>query len=178
MKAKILLILIAAFIGGITVGRAQATTEMLKVTDKVSLKFPETPKKQDMGPAILYNLRLADSTANFLALASDLQQSNGLDAATLAEASMQPEFWDQAEQSFVASIGEGAKLVSREMKNVSGIDVMEMVITRPTEKGDTNTLTVWIFVEGVYSINLIHTNRAGKADVKKRDAFFSSVKID
>ncbi len=178
MKFKVLLILIAAFMGSMTIGRAQSPSDPLKLTDKVIVQFPEIPKKQDLGPALLYNLRLADSTANFLALASDLQKSNGLDAATLSEASMQPEFWDQAEQSFMTSVGDGAKLITRDMKNVSGIDVMEMVITRPTDNGETNTLTVWIFVEGVYSLNFIHTNRGGKADAKKRDAFFSSIKID
>ena len=178
MKSKLLFMLMIAFVGTALVGNSQTPNDAIKLSDKVSIQFPEKPITQDMGPAKLYNLRLEDSSANFLALATDLQKSNGLDAATLSEASMQPEFWDQAEQGFISSMGESAKLVSREMKNITGIDVMQIVITRVTEKGETNTVTVWIFVEDIYSINLIHTNRAGKADEKKRDAFFASVEVD
>jgi hypothetical protein len=75
-------------------------------------------------------------------------------------------------------LGEDAKLITKDMKNISGIDAMEMVVERKTEKGETNTITAWIFVEGVYSINVIHTNRAGKADTKIKDAFFASIKVD
>ncbi len=178
MKSKVFLMLMTAFFGSILIGHSQTANEKIKLTDKVSIQFPEKPISQDMGAAILLNLRLADSSANFLALASDLQKSNGLDAATLSEASMQPEFWDQTEQGFLSTLGEDAKLITKDMKNISGIDAMEMVVERKTEKGETNTITAWIFVEGVYSINVIHTNRAGKADTKIKDAFFASIKVD
>lgn len=149
-----------------------------KLTERISISFPAAYRTQEMGPSILHNLRLADSTANFVVVVSDLLKGNGLDAATLAEASMAPEFWDQAEQGFLAQMGEGAKLKGREMKNINGYDIMELIIERPIiETGGINTLTVYIFVDDVYSLNIAHTNRNGKADEKLKKAFFDSITI-
>jgi hypothetical protein len=91
---------------------------------------------------------------------------------------MQPEFWDQAAESFLAQMGAEAKLKNREMKNVNGYDIMELTFERPnTEKGGINTITVYILVDDVYSLNIIHTNRSGKADETLKKAFFDSLTI-
>ncbi len=63
------------------------------------------------------------------------------------------------------------------MKNISGYDVMKLDIDRPTDKGAVNNITVYILVDDVYSLNIIHTNRGGKANEKLRDAFFESLTI-
>jgi hypothetical protein len=177
MKSTIISVLLSALAGLLTASVAKGQSTEVKLTEKISLSFPQEPKKQEMGPTNLYNLRLGDSTANFIAVASDLQKANGFDAATLAEASLSPEFWDTAADGFVAQMGTDAKLQSREMITIKGYDVMKLTIERPVEKGGVNVLTVYIFVDDVYSINIAHTNRGGKADEKLKKAFFDSITI-
>jgi hypothetical protein len=155
------------------------TTHNIKLSEKISVTFPQEPEKQDFeGVAQVYNLRLADSTANFLAVVSNLEKQAGLDAATLAEASLMPEFWDQAADGFMAQMGADAKLKNRAMKNIKGFDVMELTIERQEEgQAGLSTLTIYIFVQDVYSFNIGHSNRGGKADPKIKEAFFNSIVI-
>ena len=152
----------------------------VKLTRKISIIFPLTPVKQEMGSAAtMYTLRLADSTANFMGLVSNLQVQAGLDSATLAEAVKQPEFWDQASEGFVGQMGPDAKLIKKEMKKLGTYDVMELTLERPAaEGGGNNTLTIYIIIDDVYSINIGHTNRKGKADVKMKETFLQSLKIE
>ncbi|HSK12817.1 MAG TPA: hypothetical protein VK907_06345, partial [Phnomibacter sp.] len=74
----------------------------VKLTEKVKVLFPQQPVKQENGPASLYLLRLEDSTANFLAVVTDLQQSVGLDEGTIAVAMLESTFWDEAANGFLA----------------------------------------------------------------------------
>lgn len=178
MNSSTIAVILSVAFGFLTSAVVKAQSISQKLTERISISFPAEYKKQEMGPTNLYTLRLADSTANFIAVVSDLQKSNGLDAATLAEANLAPEFWDQAEQGFLAQMGEGAKLKGREMKNIKGYDIMELTIERPvSESGSSNILTVYIFVDDVYSLNIAHTNRGGKADEKLKKAFFDSIVI-
>lgn len=179
MKSTIITLLLSAILGFIVSSNANAQASEQKLTERVSLRFPAAYKKQDMGATVLYNLRLADSTANFVAIVSDLQKSNGLDAATLTAASMAPEFWDQAAEGFIAQLGPDSKLLSREMKQIAAYDILQLIIERPVKESNTmNTLTVWIFVDDVYSLNIVHTNRGGKADENLKKAFFESITIE
>jgi hypothetical protein len=179
MKSSTIIVLLSVAFGFLTSVGAKAQGLKQKLTERISVSFPAEYKTQEMGPTKLYNLRMADSTANFVAIVSNLQESNGFDAATLVAASLEPEFWDQAANGFLAQMGEGASLKGREMKNIKGYDIMELTIERPTTKGSpNNTVTVYIFVDDVYSINIAHTNRGGKADENKRKAFFDSLVIN
>jgi len=178
MKSIIITFLLSAILGFFVSTSAKGQAIEQKLTDHVSIRFPAEYKKQDLESTTLYSLRLADSTANFVAVVSDLLKSNGLDAATLTAASMSPEFWDQAEQGFMAQLGPDAKLLGREMKQIAAYDIMQLIIERPVKENNTmNTLTVWIFVDDVYSLNIAHTNRGGKADENLKKAFFASIAI-
>jgi hypothetical protein len=178
MKSIIITFLLSVILGLVASSNVIGQTIEQKLTSRVSIQFPAQFKKQEMGPATLFNLRLADSTANFLAVVSDLQKGNGFDAATLAEASLSPEFWDQVEQGFMAQLGPNAKRTSREMKQITGFDIMQLIIERPVEESKTNnTITVLILVDDVYSLNIVHTNRGGKADENLKKAFFESLTI-
>lgn len=177
MKSTVISVLLSALAGLLTASAARSQAIEIKLTEKISVRFPHEPKKQEMGPTLLYNLRLEDSTANFVAVATDMLKANGLDAATLAAASLEPEFWDQAAEGFLAQMGNNAKLASREMKNISGYDVLKLNIERPDDKGCTNLITIYIFVDDVFSINIAHTNRGGKADEKLKTAFLESIMI-
>jgi len=178
MKSIIITFLLSAVLGFFASTSAKGQAIEQKLTERVSIRFPAAYKKQDMGANTLYNLRLADSTANFVAVVSDLLKSIGLDAATLTAASMSTEFWDQAEEGFMAQMGPDAKLLGREMKQIAAYDIMQLTIERPVKENNTmNTLTVWIFVDDVYSLNIAHTNRGGKADENLKKAFFESITI-
>jgi hypothetical protein len=178
MKSSTIVVFLTSAFGFMASSCLFAQTKSQKLTERISISFPGEYSTRETGPATLYNLRLADSTANFVVVVSDLLKSNGLDAATLAAASMEPEFWDQAAESFLAQMGAEAKLKNREMKNVNGYDIMELTFERPnTEKGGINTITVYILVDDVYSLNIIHTNRSGKADETLKKAFFDSLTI-
>jgi hypothetical protein len=180
MKNHFIPFTFATFLGlMITTHLFAQQTHPVKLSEKISVSFPQEPEKQDFeGVAQVYNLRLADSTANFLAVVSNLEKQAGLDAATLAEASLMPEFWDQTAEGFMGQMGPDAKLKNREMKNIKGFDVMELTIERQEEgQAGLNTLTIYIFVQDVYSFNIGHANRGGKADPKMKEAFFNSIVI-
>jgi hypothetical protein len=178
MKSIIITFLLSVILGFLASSSAMGQAVGQKLTSRVSIQFPGTYKTQEMGPSTLFNLRLADSTANFVAVVSDLQKSNGLDAATLAAASLTPEFWDQVQEGFMAQFGPDVKFISKEMKQIAGFDIMQLVLERPVQETNTNnTVTVYILVDDVYSLNIVHTNRGGKADEKLKKAFFESLTI-
>ena len=157
---------------------AQDTTRV-KLTENISLLFPGIPVKEEIGgSSAMYTLRHQDSTANFMAYVANLQEQAGLDAATLIEAQQDPSFWDQTSEGFVAQMGPDVKLIKKEMKALDGYDIMELTMERPApDGGGINTLTIYILIDDVYSINIGHTNRSGKADEKVKQAFFNSINI-
>ena len=174
--AFILSALCSLFIGKILFAQEPVPT---RLTEKISIHFPMQPNKEVMGDAAtMYTLRLADSTANLMALVSNLQVQAGLDAATLGAAVLEKEFWDQSAEGFVAQMGPDAKLLKKEMKELNGYDIMELTMERPIPDGSgKNILTIYIIIDDVYSINIGHTNRNGKGDEKIMKAFFDSLKI-
>ena len=72
--------------------QAQEVKQIL--TEKIQVTFPGQPVKRDLGPAVTYAVRLADSTANFTAMVTDLEKANDLTADAIAEAMQEPEFWE------------------------------------------------------------------------------------
>lgn len=154
-----------------------AQENKVQLTEKVSIVFPEKPATRDMqGVATLHTLRLADSSANFNVIVTNLEKSNGLTADVLEAAKLEPAFWEQAETAFIASLGADAKLVSKEMKQVGNQEALSMQVT--SERNGKKTLfTVYILTEGVFSINVVYTNRSGQASETLRDNFFKSLAI-
>jgi hypothetical protein len=178
MKSVIITLLLSILLGYGFASLAQGQPQEIKLTEKVKIAFPATPSKSGIEAAELYILKLSDSTANFIAAVTDLQKANGLDAGTLLEASMQPEFWDEAAKGLMAQMGNEAKEISRTMKNINGYDAMQIEIERQNSEGKTNIITALILVEGVKSINIMHTNRGGRADSKITKDFFDSISIE
>jgi len=178
MKSTTVAVLLSFASGFLISAQLSAHSIQQNLSGRMSISFPSAFKTQEMGPSTLYNLRLADSTANFVAIVTDLQKGSGIDAATLAKVSMQSEFWEQAAEGFMGQMGKGATLKSREMKTLKGYDIMQLTIERPNPDGSIpNSVTVYIFVDDVYSLNIAHTNRSGKADDKIKQAFFDSLTI-
>lgn len=149
----------------------------VKLSEKVSISFPEKPTTRDIqGITSVYTVRLADSTASFNAIVSNLEKSNGLSADVLESAQLEDGFWDQAEAGFVAQLGADAKVLSKEVKQIAGKQVLNLVVS--TERNSKKSeLTVYIFVQGVYSINIVYTKRAEAASVDTKDKFFKSLLI-
>jgi hypothetical protein len=157
---------------------ATAQEAKVNLTDKLSVHFPAQPVKQVSGPSSIYSLKLPDSTANFTALVTNLQEANGLNADVLEAAMAQPGFWDQVEAGFMQSLGSEAKAVSRALKSVEGKETLELVVERPASPGAVpSTLTVYILMDGVNTINLVHNNRNGNADDAMKAKFLSSLAV-
>jgi hypothetical protein len=177
MKSVVITVLLSIILGFASATVANGQKQEIKLTEKAKVIFPGTPNKSGNEASDLYLLKLPDSTANFIASVTDLQKTNGFDEATLVQASMQPEFWEQAAKGLMSQMGNEAKEISRTMKNIKGYDAMQMEIQRPNHEGKTNTITALIFLEGVKSINIMHTNRGGRADAQVTKDFFESVTI-
>ncbi|MGB4770021.1 MAG: hypothetical protein WBP58_01090 [Chitinophagaceae bacterium] len=153
--------------------KAQEVKQTL--TEKIQVTFPAQPVKRDLGPAVTYAVRLADSTANFTAMVTDLEKANNLTADAIAEAMLEPEFWEQVEQGFLMQMGKDAKVVSREPKKIGQSEGREMVLERPNPTGGTSRITAWFFIEGKMSIYVVHNDKAGKADQALKAKYFASV---
>jgi hypothetical protein len=152
---------------------AQETKQTL--TEKLQVTFPAPPVKRDMGPSANYQLKLADSTANFTATVIDLEKANGITVEALSMAMLDPGFWDQMEQGMMQQMGKDAKVTSRQPKKVGELEARELIIERPNPSGGTSQITVWVMIDGKNSINVVHNNRTGKADTALKDKFFASL---
>ncbi|GMQ27481.1 hypothetical protein [Algoriphagus confluentis] len=156
-----------------------AQVKSLEFLPKATVVFPGEYESQERGPNTIYSYQSPDSLANFLVVVADLMRTSGLDAETLAMASLEPEFWLQVEQGFMGQLGADAKLENKSSMNVDGVEVLKLDVSRfRPETNTTNYLTAYIFVMDKYSINIAHTSRGGKADPEVRDAFFASLKIE
>ena len=173
MMFKKLVYTLGLFVAFSAAVQAQEVKQTL--TEKIQVTFPGQPVKRDLGPAVTYAVRLADSTANFTAMVTDLEKANNLTADAIAEAMQEPEFWDQVEQGFLMQMGKDAKVVSRETKKIGQFEGREMVLERPNPTGGTAKITAWFFIEGKLSIYVVHNDRSGKADPALKAKYFASV---
>ncbi len=148
----------------------------IQLTEKVSISFPEKPDVRNMqGIASVYSLKLADSTANFNVVVQDLSK-NGLSAEQIESAQLDPSFWEQLETSFIAQLGSGTKILSKEIKKISSKDVLTLVIS--TERnGKKMEVSSYIFIEGVHTINIVHSKRNDSASQDVKNKFFNSINI-
>lgn len=149
----------------------------IQLTEKVSVVFPEKPatrNMQDIG--VQYTLKLADSSANFYALATNLEKSNGMKADVLEAAQQEPAFWQQLEQSFVAQVSSDASVLSSEIKQMNGKQVLHLIING-TRNGKKLEITVYIFIDGVYTVNIVYQKRSEDASVDLKNKYFESLQI-
>lgn len=157
---------------------AQTTWEKIEINPGISISFPAKPLINNAANGQkTFILRQADSTTNYLVAASDLSLAMGIDEATLAEAMEKEESWDQAKNAFMGSMGADATLVKDEMTTIKEKKALKLIINRKNDKGGVNTLTVFIFVNGTVSYNIMFNNRGGKADEKMKQQFFDSLEI-
>lgn len=171
MQKQLFLRLLCVLLPGV----AMAQETKVQITDKISILFPEKPAVRDIqGVATLHTLRLADSTANFNVVVSNLEKSNGFTAEVLAAAQLEPEFWQQAEAGFVGQLGAGATVAKKELKDLHGRQTLVMTVNSMAG-GKPAELTVYIFLEGVYSVNVVHSKRNDQASLALRDKFFASL---
>lgn len=157
---------------------AQSSWEKVEINSGITVSFPAKPiKNEPSNGQKTFILKHADSTANYIVAASDLGIAMGIDEATLSAEMEKEESWEQAKNAFMGSMGKEATLVNDEITTLKGIKALKMVIDRKNEKGGINNLTVFIFVKGTVSYNLMFNNRGGKADEKMKQQFFDSVEI-
>ncbi|MFN5133926.1 MAG: hypothetical protein ACK5DG_01325 [Chitinophagaceae bacterium] len=150
----------------------------MQLTEKVAISFPEKPDVRNMQEiTTVYSLKLADSTANFNVVVQNLEKGNSLTAELLETAQLEPNFWEQLEASFVAQLGSETKVLSKEMKNIGSKKVLALVLS--TERnGKKLELSSYLFIQGVYSINIVHSKRADGASADVKNNFFNSIKIE
>lgn len=150
----------------------------IQLTDKVSVVFPEKPatrNMQDIG--VQHTLKLADSTANFYAMATNLEKTSGMKADVLEAAQQEPAFWQQLEQSFVAQVSSDASVLSSEVKQINGKQVLHLIISG-TRNGKKLEITVYIFIDGVYTVNIVHQKRSEDASADLKNKYFGSLNIE
>lgn len=158
--------------------QAQTNWEKLMLDSAVSISFPSKPNQVVNKAVKTFTLRQADSTANYIVSVIDMFASTGIDATTLQAAMEEDEFWEQAKNALITSMGVSATLVKEEMTTVQSLKAMLLEIDRKTSKGETNNLSVLIFVNGTNSFNIVFNNRGGKADKSLKDQFFKSIEVN
>ncbi len=149
----------------------------VQLTEKVSVTFPEKPLMRDMqGVSVQYYVRLADSTANFIASSTNLEKSSGMTADLLQAAQQQDEFLEQTQKGFVAQLGTDTRVVSSELKEISGKKVLHFVVSA-TRNGAKVEITVYMLFDSKYTINIIHQKRSEEASVEAKNKYFASLQI-
>lgn len=150
----------------------------VELTEKVTIIFPEKPLMRDMqGINIQHYVRLADSSANFIVSTINLEKGSGMTADVLETAQQQGEFWEQAQNGFVAQLGSDATVLSSEVKEISGKQVLHFVVSA-TRNGKKVEITVYMLFDGVYTINIIYQKRSDDASVELKNKYFASLQIE
>ena len=150
----------------------------VQLTEKVTIIFPEKPLMRDMqGINIQHYVRLADSSANFIVSTINLEKGSGMSAEVLETAQQKGEFWDQAQNGFVAQLGSDATVLSSEVKEISGKQVLHFVVSA-TRNGKKVEITVYMLFDGVYTINIIHQKRSDDASVELKNKYFASLQVE
>ncbi len=170
---KSIVLILSCSLLGVFQSAAQSDTVKL---DRIKLVFPGKVTTDEQGPAKRCQLRLADSTANFQVIQTDLS-AMGLDEATAIAMQAEPAFWEQTRDGLVAQLGD-AKLIKDEMLEYKGTKVMQLQMERPSKEGGINRLTLRILLVGTYMIQYGHTDRNGKSNPSLRDAFFNSLQFN
>lgn len=150
----------------------------IQLTDKVSVVFPEKPathNMQDIG--VQHTLKLSDSTANFYALATNLEKSSGMTADVLEAAQQESAFWEQLEKSFVAQVSSDASVLSSEVKQINGKQVLHLIVNG-TRNGKKLEITVYIFIDDVYTVNIVYQKRSEDASADLKNKYFDSLSIE
>ena len=109
-------------------------------------------------------------------MATNLEKSSGMKADVLEAAQQETSFWEQLEQSFVAQVSSDASVLSSEVKQISGKQVLHLIVSG-TRNGKKLEITVYIFIDGVYTVNIVHQKRAEGASVELKNRFFNSLQL-
>lgn len=129
-----------------------------------------------MGPVAMHTVSMTDSTADFIATVTNLNKSNGLTAEMLETAQSAPEFLDQVQVGFIGQLGPDVKVLSKEVKNIGGRQVLNLLVASD-RNGKKYELSVYLFIHDVYSVNIVHRKRTDGASVDAKNAFFESLRI-
>lgn len=157
-----------------------AQENKIQLTEKVSIEFPDKPNKRDVqGMATVYTIKLADSTANFNVVVTNLEKSNGLSADVLSTAQSEPGFWEQTESSFISSLGTDVNpnILSKEIIEINNQKILKLLIGT-NRNGKYAELTAYIFVNDVFSIKILYTKRSENASTESKNKFLNSLKIN
>ena len=98
-------------------------------------------------------------------------------ADVLESAQQEPTFWEQLEQSFIAQVSSDASVLSSEIKLIEGRKVLNLVVTG-TKSGKKFEITVYIFIDGVYTVNIVHQKRTEDASENLKNKYFISLQIN
>lgn len=155
--------------------QAKAQDTKVDLTPKTSVVFPgKAEKKSQEGSTANYLLVSKDTSSVFTAVVVDLEATRGQSEEMIALAVLDTTFWDQVEQGYMSSMGEGVKKLKREVRKINGKEALYMEVERQEPKGMVN-IAAMVMIEGKYSINLVHIDRGGKDPA--RDRFFRSVAV-
>ncbi|MCA6471273.1 MAG: hypothetical protein ACK5RI_10085 [Bacteroidota bacterium] len=149
----------------------------IQLTEKVSIVFPEQPTSRNVQDInVQHTVKLADSTANFYALAINLEKSSGMTAEVLEAAQQESSFWEQLERSFVAQVSSDASVLSSELKQINERQVLHLLISG-TRSGKKIEITAYIFIDGIFAVNVVHQKRDEGASVELKNRFFKSLQL-
>ncbi len=154
---------------------ASAQSDTVRM-DRLQLVFPGKAQVDEQGNNKRFQLRLADSSANFMMVSVDMT-AMGMDESMVVMMQASPEFWEQTREGMVGQMGGDAKLIKDEMLDWNGTKMMQLQLERPSKEGGVNRLIVRMFFLGTNMIQYGHTNRNDKADAAIREAFLSSLQI-
>ena len=110
-------------------------------------------------------------------MATNLEKTSGMKADVLEAAQQEPAFWQQLEQSFVAQVSSDASVLSSEVKQINGKQVLHLIISG-TRNGKKLEITVYIFIDGVYTVNIVHQKRSEDASADLKNKYFGSLNIE
>ncbi|MFN5418889.1 MAG: hypothetical protein ACK487_00930, partial [Sphingomonadales bacterium] len=65
---------------------------------------------------------------------------------------------------------------SSEVKQISGRQVLHLIISG-TRNGKKLEITVYIFIDGVHTVNIVHQKRAEEASADLKNKYFASLQI-
>ena len=161
--------------------QAQVQPGRTSLSPRVSIQFPGIPQQQNINPSVTaWQLKLGDSTANFVAMTINfLDESNpDLTVEQLTVALPADSMVRLVLQSMLPSLGPTAVERKRSEKTVNGVRILMLELERqPDDAAGKNFVTMYCLAHEQYGIMIGHTNRLGKADAAKTNAFLQSLKI-
>jgi len=98
-------------------------------------------------------------------------------ADVLEAAQQESAFWEQLEKSFVAQVSSDASVLSSEVKQINGKQVLHLIVNG-TRNGKKLEITVYIFIDDVYTVNIVYQKRSEDASADLKNKYFDSLSIE